>query len=82
MINTWNKFCFTGGRIEASVMLPGANNVMGLWPAVWAMGNLGRVGYGASLEGMVCPFIVCAFNVRSLIKLSGHTLMIRAMLAL
>jgi len=52
MVNTWNKFCFTGGRVEASVMLPGATNVMGLWPAVWAMGNLGRVGYGASLEGM------------------------------
>jgi len=52
MMSTWNKMCFTGGRIEASVMLPGINNVVGLWPAVWAMGNLGRVGYGASLEGM------------------------------
>ncbi|KAF8181436.1 beta-glucan synthesis-associated protein-domain-containing protein [Mycena galopus ATCC 62051] len=31
---------------------PGANNVLGLWPAVWAMGNLGRAGYGASLDGM------------------------------
>ncbi|KAK0211292.1 glycoside hydrolase family 16 protein [Desarmillaria ectypa] len=47
-----NKFCFTGGYIEASVQLPGANNVVGLWPAVWTMGNLGRAGYGASLEGM------------------------------
>jgi beta-glucan synthesis-associated protein KRE6 len=54
MMSSWNKFCFTGGLIEASVVLPGANNVMGLWPAVWTMGNLGRVGYGASLEGMVC----------------------------
>ena len=36
-----------------SVQLPGANNVVGMWPAVWTMGNLGRVGYGASLEGMV-----------------------------
>lgn len=34
-------------------MLPGFNNVQGLWPAVWAMGNLGRAGYGASLDGMV-----------------------------
>jgi beta-glucanase (GH16 family) len=34
-------------------MLPGANNVVGLWPAVWTMGNLGRAGYGASLDGMV-----------------------------
>ncbi|KAF5385867.1 hypothetical protein D9615_002551 [Tricholomella constricta] len=47
-----NKFCFTGGYIESSVQLPGANNIVGLWPAVWTMGNLGRAGYGASLEGM------------------------------
>ncbi|KAH9944284.1 beta-glucan synthesis-associated protein [Epithele typhae] len=52
MMATWNKFCFTGGLVEASVMLPGFNNVKGLWPAIWAMGNLGRAGYGASLEGM------------------------------
>ncbi|KAJ7462316.1 beta-glucan synthesis-associated, partial [Mycena galericulata] len=47
-----NKFCFTGGYIETSVRLPGANNILGLWPAVWTMGNLGRAGYGASLDGM------------------------------
>ncbi|KAH9039938.1 beta-glucan synthesis-associated [Lactarius hengduanensis] len=52
MMSTWNKFCFTGGLLETSVSLPGANNVFGLWPAVWSMGNLGRAGYGASLEGM------------------------------
>ena len=53
MMSTWNKFCFTGGLVEASVMLPGYNNVKGLWPAIWAMGNLGRAGYGATLDGMV-----------------------------
>ncbi|KAF7362900.1 GH16 domain-containing protein [Mycena venus] len=52
MISTWNKFCFTGGLIVTNVMLPGINNVFGLWPAVWTMGNLGRAGYGASLDGM------------------------------
>lgn len=74
-MSTWNKFCFTGGIVEASVTLPGTNNIVGLWPAIWSMGNLGacsisvagilfidlvfhrlflgRVGYGASLEGMV-----------------------------
>ncbi|KAJ3806183.1 beta-glucan synthesis-associated [Lentinula aff. lateritia] len=52
MMTTWNKFCFTGGLILTSVVLPGVNNVVGLWPAVWTMGNLGRAGYGASLEGM------------------------------
>jgi beta-glucanase (GH16 family) len=41
LLSTWNKFCFTGGLLETSVQLPGANNVVGLWPAVWALGNLG-----------------------------------------
>ncbi|KAJ7511127.1 glycoside hydrolase family 16 protein [Mycena galericulata] len=52
MISSWNKFCFTGGILVSSVTLPGTTNVLGLWPAVWAMGNLGRAGYGASLDGM------------------------------
>lgn len=53
-----NKFCFTGGYIEASVTMPGPNNVMGLWPAIWTMGNLGRAGYGATLEGVVGPCLL------------------------
>lgn len=52
LISSWNKFCFTGGMVLVSVSLPGANDITGLWPAVWTMGNLGRVGYGASLDGM------------------------------
>ncbi|PPQ63460.1 hypothetical protein CVT24_004992 [Panaeolus cyanescens] len=52
MIQSWNKFCFTGGILEARVMLPGSSDVSGLWPAVWSMGNLGRAGFGGSLEGM------------------------------
>ncbi|KAF7339606.1 Glycoside hydrolase family 16 protein [Mycena sanguinolenta] len=52
LISSWNKFCFTGGLLVAAVTLPGTNNIHGLWPAVWAMGNLGRAGFGASLEGM------------------------------
>ncbi|KIY50386.1 SKN1-domain-containing protein [Fistulina hepatica ATCC 64428] len=51
-ISVMNKFCFTGGYIETSAVIPGTNDILGLWPAVWAMGNLGRAGYGASLEGM------------------------------
>ncbi|KAG6378626.1 glycoside hydrolase family 16 protein [Boletus reticuloceps] len=47
-----NKFCFTGGYIEVNVSLPGVNNIVGFWPAIWTLGNLGRAGYGASLEGM------------------------------
>ncbi|CCM00674.1 uncharacterized protein FIBRA_02713 [Fibroporia radiculosa] len=52
MLSTWNKFCFTGGYVEANVSLPGVNNIVGLWPAIWTMGNLGRAGYGASLQGL------------------------------
>jgi beta-glucanase (GH16 family) len=52
LMATWNKFCFTGGLVQASVSLPGANNIAGLWPAIWTMGNLGRAGYGASLDGL------------------------------
>lgn len=65
MMSTWNKFCFTGGLIEASVMLPGVNNVVGLWPAIWTMGNLGRAGYGASLEGMVSRYLQTHFTPSS-----------------
>lgn len=61
MMSTWNKFCFTGGLIVANVSLPGFNNVLGLWPAIWTMGNLGRAGYGASLEGMVCLLLIVSF---------------------
>jgi len=52
MIQSWNKFCFTGGLIEASVQLPGSSTKPGLWPAIWTMGNLGRAGYGASVDGL------------------------------
>ncbi|KAG9044314.1 hypothetical protein FS837_008365 [Tulasnella sp. UAMH 9824] len=52
LISSWNKFCFTGGILEVNAVLPGASDVEGLWPAVWAMGNLGRAGYGASLDGL------------------------------
>lgn len=41
LVATWNKFCFTGGLVETSVTLPGSNNILGLWPAIWSMGNLG-----------------------------------------
>ncbi|KAJ7640711.1 beta-glucan synthesis-associated protein [Mycena polygramma] len=62
MMSSWNKFCFTGGLIVTSVMLPGINNVFGLWPAVWTMGNLGRAGYGATLDGM-WPYVYDACDV-------------------
>ncbi|KAJ6459006.1 beta-glucan synthesis-associated [Mycena sanguinolenta] len=65
MMSTWNKFCFTGGLIIANVMLPGINNVFGLWPALWTMGNLGRAGYGATLDGL-WPYVYDACDVGTL----------------
>ncbi len=62
MMTSWNKFCFTGGLIVANVSLPGASNVIGLWPAIWTMGNLGRAGYGASLDGNVRSYVTHSSN--------------------
>jgi len=50
MLQTWNKFCFTGGIIEARVQLPGKHNIGGLWPAFWLLGNLARHTYVGSSE--------------------------------
>lgn len=52
MVTTWNKFCFSGGYLEVSLSLPGRSDVWGAWPAVWTLGNLGRAGYGGTLDGM------------------------------
>lgn len=50
MLQTWNKFCFTGGILEAEVILPGKHNVGGLWPAFWILGNLARHTYVGTSE--------------------------------
>lgn len=50
MVQSWNKFCFTGGIIEAEVTLPGKSEVGGLWPAFWLLGNLARHTYVGSSE--------------------------------
>ncbi|KAF8649109.1 hypothetical protein AX16_006007 [Volvariella volvacea WC 439] len=53
MVQTWNKFCFTTGYIEVSVVLPGPDqNTAGYWPGAWTMGNLARPGYPATTDGM------------------------------
>lgn len=48
MLQSWNKFCFTGGIIEAEVELPGRSDVGGLWPAFWLLGNIARHTYVGS----------------------------------
>ncbi|KAJ5646022.1 hypothetical protein N7490_002394 [Penicillium lividum] len=52
MLQSWNKLCFKGGRLEASLSLPGDGHIQGFWPGFWAMGNLGRPGYAASTDGL------------------------------
>ncbi|KAF1835757.1 beta-glucan synthesis-associated [Decorospora gaudefroyi] len=52
MVQSWNKLCYKGGHLEASISLPGRGNVSGFWPGFWTMGNLARPGYLASTEGM------------------------------
>ena len=52
MMQSWNQMCFKGGRMEASISLPGRGDTIGFWPGFWSMGNLGRPGYAASTEGL------------------------------
>lgn len=58
MIQSWNKFCFTGGVLEMSIKLPGGHaDAGGLWPAAWLMGNLARASFEKST--MVARLFLC-----------------------
>ncbi|PWN35093.1 concanavalin A-like lectin/glucanase [Meira miltonrushii] len=52
MLQSWNKFCFQGGYIEFSAILPGSQTQVGWWPGLWLMGNLARPGYLGTTDGM------------------------------
>ncbi|KAJ4365422.1 beta-glucan synthesis-associated protein [Ascochyta clinopodiicola] len=52
MIQSWNKLCYKGGHLEASISLPGKGDISGFWPGFWTMGNLARPGYLGSTEGL------------------------------
>lgn len=52
MLQSWNQMCFKGGRLEASISLPGRGDTVGFWPGFWSMGNLGRAGYAATTDGL------------------------------
>ncbi|KAF2017080.1 glycoside hydrolase family 16 protein [Aaosphaeria arxii CBS 175.79] len=52
MIQSWNKLCYKGGHLEASISLPGRGDTIGFWPGFWTMGNLARPGYLASTDGL------------------------------
>jgi callose synthase len=49
MLQTWNKFCFTGGIVEFKARQPRGG---GYWPALWLFGNLGRAVYQNSNTGL------------------------------
>ncbi len=52
MLQSWNQMCFKGGRMEASISLPGRGDTIGFWPGFWSMGNLGRPGYASTTDGL------------------------------
>lgn len=52
MVQSWDKFCFTGGVVEVDVILPGEPDIGGLWPAIWLLGNLGRATYEVSTNNL------------------------------
>ncbi|WFD30045.1 hypothetical protein MSPP1_001058 [Malassezia sp. CBS 17886] len=62
MLQSWNKFCFQGGYIEAAAVLPGGPATQGYWPGFWTLGNLARPGYLASTEGM-WPYVYSESDV-------------------
>jgi len=49
MLQSWNKFCFTGGVVEFRARQPIGG---GYWPALWLFGNLGRAVYQNSNTGL------------------------------
>ena len=56
-LSSWNRFCFQGGYLEVSFMLPPSARAhpRGVWTAIWIMGNLARDVYPASVES-IWPF--------------------------
>ncbi len=72
MIQSWNKFCFTGGIVEAEIQLPGKADVGGLWPAFWLLGNMARHTYVGSTNH-VWPWSsnVCTEKSRDAQRVSG-----------
>lgn len=78
-LQTWNKFCFTGGFVEVRAILPGKWGVPGTWPAIWIMGNLGRAAFLGSQEGTwpwsfdaCAPYVEKAQKVTQKISACGN----------
>ncbi|KAF5116714.1 hypothetical protein DV495_000943 [Geotrichum candidum] len=52
MLQSWNKLCFTQGYLKVGAQLAGYGHVLGLWPGIWTLGNIGRPGYLGTTEGV------------------------------
>lgn len=72
MLQSWNKFCFTGGIFEVDIQFPGRYDIGGLWPAVWLLGNLGRATYESSTN-LMWPWSYggCNRDMQSAQEISG-----------
>lgn len=72
MLQSWNKFCFTGGIVEVDIIFPGDPFIGGLWPAVWMLGNLGRATYEASTNNIwPWSFDTCDRNLQQAQSISA-----------
>lgn len=72
MLQSWNKFCYTGGILEVDVQFPGRHDIGGLWPAVWLLGNLGRATFEASTNLMwPWSYDVCDRSLQKAQEVSG-----------
>jgi beta-glucanase (GH16 family) len=72
MLQSWNKFCYTGGILEVDIQFPGRHDIGGLWPAVWLMGNLGRATFLESTNLMwPWSYPTCDKNLQRAQEISG-----------
>ena len=58
MLQSWNKFCYTGGIIEISAKLPGSHKIGGLWPARECYFVLLVFVHDSSYSQILTPFVI------------------------
>uniref|UniRef100_A0A7S1JEU0 GH16 domain-containing protein n=1 Tax=Eutreptiella gymnastica TaxID=73025 RepID=A0A7S1JEU0_9EUGL len=59
MLQSWNKFCMTGGYIEVNVKQAGNVNSTGLYSVFNVVGNLARIGYPTSFSSWPWTYSTC-----------------------
>lgn len=65
--STFNAQCFSGGYVEINVTLP---TIPGAWPGLWTLGNLARVNYRGSVDGM-WPYAQTDCNDTGFVQTNG-----------